>query len=153
VKTFLKWCLAGILATVVAVVIFYLFILALKPFTNWLNSSFPVEMEETRERAAATSELSGNDTCTFSVSGHVTSNDGLPVTNAEIKIYNAGLYETGAVRFTDSNGRFGYNEIGTDICEKDQLILLIRKDGFQPFFMIAEPDQRIKVSLTSLYYF
>ncbi len=152
-KAFARWCLAGILAIAVVALIIYLFTVLITPVTDWITAYLAGKIEGEPAELAEPYGILEDDLCNFSISGQVTRNDGVPVANAEIKIYNAGLYEMGDLRYTDGSGHFSYSEMGADICEKEQLFLLIRKNGFQPSFRIAVPDEQIRVSLTSLYYF
>lgn len=152
-KSVLKWGLAAIASVIIVFLILYLFTLLIGPLKTGLTSLLSGYIRERSSVQQPEPEPYPEEVCNIYISGKVTRNDGLPVINAEVKIYNAGLYHAGELRFTDSNGEFSYNELGTDTCDKENYFLLIKKNGFQPYFKVAVPDEVVNISLTSLYYF
>lgn len=147
-------------------VILSLFFLLARPLTDYLTDYLSGYMEEQpvvlteeeqeairqREKEQWVTSNALPEQCRFYISGRVTHNDGLPISDAEVKIYNSGLYDSGDYRYTNSNGEFSYMELGTETCDKEQFYVSISKTGFQSYFLLAEPDQVIEVALTSIFY-
>jgi len=165
-KPILKWVLSFMLSTVVVIIILSLFYLLAKPLQQHLARMFSDYVEEPprilsaeeetallqqdMEQWAMTNALP--EQCHFYISGRITQNDGAPISDAEVKIYNSGLYDSGDYRYTDGNGQFSYTEIGTETCDKEQFYISVSKHGFQSYFLLAEPDEQIDISLTSIFY-
>lgn len=165
-KSILKWFFAASLALLVVVGILSLFTLLARPVQEHLARLFSEYMEKpavilTEEQEATLREQqmeewaamnSLPEQCTFFISGKVTQNDGVPIGDAEVKIYNSGLYDSGDYRYTDRNGEFSYTEFGTETCDKEQFYVSVSKHGFQSYFLLAKPDEVINISLTSIFY-
>ena len=162
IKPLVKWTLAVIMGTVVVVLLLALFKLFAVPiksgltayladyFTrNWDNPPvvvLPDEVQQPREEWAT--PLMELPHCQFNISGTITQNDGAPIENAQVKIFNTGIFESGDFRYTNRNGEFSYTEIGIETCDKEHFYLSISKNGYEPYFVVAEPDQKIDISLT-----
>ncbi|MGK0298050.1 MAG: hypothetical protein ACI9XC_001668 [Gammaproteobacteria bacterium] len=161
-KPVLKWILALISGTIVVVVILSLFMVVAVPIKNSLSDYFAdfyrrnaekitlINIPENNQAAGEkwVTPLAELPHCEFSISGKITMNDGSPIQDAEVKIFNTGIFESGAYRYTNQNGSFNYSEIGIETCEKEQFHVAISKNGYEPYFVMAEPDQEINVSLT-----
>jgi hypothetical protein len=165
-KSILKWLLAATLSLVVVAGILSLFTLVARPVQEHLANLFsdymdkpPTILTEEQEATLLQQQMdewatmnSLPEQCSFYISGKVTQNDGLPIGDAEVKIYNSGLYDSGDYRYTDTNGEFSYTEFGTETCDKEQFYVSVSKHGFQSYFLLAKPDEVINISLTSIFY-
>jgi hypothetical protein len=165
-KSILKWFFVATLSLVVVAGILSLFTLLARPVQEHLSNLFvgyvdkpPVILTEEQEATLRQQQLeewvttnSLPEQCSFYISGKVTQNDGVPIGDAEVKIYNSGLYDSGDYRYTDRNGEFSYTEFGTDTCDKEQFYVSVSKHGFQSYFLLAKPDEVINISLTSIFY-
>jgi hypothetical protein len=162
IKPVLKWILAGIMGVVAVVLILSLFTMLAVPAREWLTGYFagyfssgpqdlpvvtlPGDQEGSDEDWGT--PLAELPHCQFRISGRVTQNDGAPIENAEVKIYNTGIFESGAYRFTNKNGVFSYSEIGIETCDKEHFYIAVSKNGYQPYYVLAEPDAELDISLT-----
>jgi uncharacterized membrane protein len=161
-KPVLKWILALISGFIVVVVILSLFMVLAVPIKNSLSDYFTDFYSRNSEKPSFFN-LPENDQapseewvaplvemphCEFSISGKITMNDGSPIEDAEVKIFNTGIFDSGAYRYTNLNGSFNYSEIGIETCDKEQFYVAIKKNGYEPYFVMATPDQEINVSLT-----
>jgi hypothetical protein len=161
-KPVLKWFTAGIVGTCIVVLILALFKVFTVPIRNSLSDYFadyfsrkfgefpvvtlPDDQQFIREEWAI--PLDELPHCQFKISGRITQNDGAPIENAEVKIYNTGIFESGDYRFTNQNGEFSYTEFGIETCDKDNFYVSISKNGFESYYLLAKPDQEINVSLS-----
>lgn len=163
-KPVLKWLLAVTAGVTMVVVILGLFTLGAKPTRIWLTDYLAdyfrggpeyqvqaLSMEQEALRAMEEWAIPVEDLphCEFRISGQVTMNNGAPIENAEVKIYNVGMFNSGDYRYTNQNGNFTYSEIGIEICDKENIYVSISKNGFEPFFIVAEPDHVIDVALSA----
>jgi hypothetical protein len=162
-KPVVKWIAAIISGMIMVVVILSLFMLAAVPIKNQLSDYFTDYYTRNAQKQPIATFLEGDEQaipeewatplaemphCQFNISGHITMNDGAPIEDAEVKIFNTGLFDSGAYRYTNENGNFSYSEIGMETCNKEQFYVSISKNGYEPYFVLAEPDQEINVSLT-----
>ncbi|MGY8815602.1 MAG: carboxypeptidase-like regulatory domain-containing protein [Gammaproteobacteria bacterium] len=161
-KPVLKWMLAIISGIIVVVVILSLFMVVAVPIKSELSDYFADFYRRNSEKISFFNLPEDDQTiseewvtpltelphCEFSISGKITMNDGSPIQDAEVKIFNTGIFNSGAYRYTNQNGSFNYSEIGIETCEKEQFYVAISKNGYEPYFVMATPDQEINVSLT-----
>ena len=161
-KPVLKWLtatIAGIVMVVLIMGLFKLFMVSIRgDLTEYLVGYFssnpsdlpvvtlPEGQQWTREEWAT--PLAELPHCQFNISGRITQNNGAPIENAEVKIYNTGIFESGDYQFTNKNGEFSYTELGIETCDKEHFYLSISKNGYEPYYVLAEPNQEINVSLT-----
>ena len=145
------------------VLILTLFTIFTKPAKNYLTEYFTgyfagknlqlpeipfqdnTNQQSQEEWATRTAQLPH---CQFNISGRITQYDGEPIVNAEVTIHNSGIFNSGDFRFTDENGEFSYTEIGVETCDKDHFYVSINKNGYEPYYVLAQPDQEINVFLT-----
>jgi hypothetical protein len=163
-KPVIKWLLAVNAGVAMVVVILGLFTLGAKPTRAWLSDyladfyqgepeyqvhALSMEQEALRAMEEWATPVENLPHCEFKISGKVTMNNGAPIENAEVKIYNVGMFNAGDYRYTDQNGNFIYSEFGIEICEKENVYVAISKNGFESFFIVAEPDHVIDVALSA----
>ena len=162
-RPLIKWGIACILGLFIVICILALFKLFAVPIrselTNYFADYFSEKLEGTivegsfdikhDSREEWVSPLTELLHCEFNISGKITENNGVPIENAEIKIYNTGIFDSGDYRFTNRDGRFSYTEIGVETCQKENFYLSISKNGYEPHFMLAEPDEEINISLAA----
>lgn len=164
-KSLLKWLVAAISGLLMVVLILALFTWLAIPVKSMLSGYFtdyfstgvddlprvslpgetPPWADEDWVRPPAEPPM-----CQFNISGRITRDDGAPIRNAEVKIYNSGMFDSGDYRFTDDNGEFSYTELGTETCDKEQFYLSISKNGFEPHYAIAAPDDQLIITLNYL---
>ncbi|NNE39236.1 MAG: hypothetical protein HKN08_13095 [Gammaproteobacteria bacterium] len=163
-KSVIKWLLSGVIGVAMVVLILGLFTLVAKPgrawFTDYLAKYYQdapeydvVAMTMEEEARLAMEEwatpVEDMPHCEFRITGQVKMNNGAPIENAEVKLHNVGMFNSGDYRYTDEEGKFTYSEFGIEICDKQSIYVSISKNGFEPFFIIAEPDQVIDVALSA----
>lgn len=164
-QSFVRWCLALMSAVVVVVAILSLFTIFATPLKDDLSDyllghfgggppqQFDPDLPPLPPLPASPPEswIAGQPHCDFTITGRITQNDGAPIASAEVKIFNAGMFDAGDYRFTDKNGEFSYTELGVETCDKEEFYISISKNGFEPHFMIATPGEEIIISLTSVF--
>ena len=167
-KSIIKWGVSGIAGMVIVVVILAVFTWVAKPakiyLADYLEGYFVPDIAEIRtipgtdlpfppipddQDWASTNEEP--PLCQFNISGVISELGGAPIRDARIKIYNSGIFDEGDFRFTNSRGEFTYTEIGTDTCDKDHFYLSVNKNGFEPHYLMAAPDDQILITLAPLY--
>jgi hypothetical protein len=164
IKKVLKWILAGVIGVTVGIAILVMFTLVARPGRAWLADYLAeyyqqgpdydvvtMTMEEEARRAMEdwATPMEELPHCEFKVIGQVKMNDGAPIEDAEVKFYNVGMFNSGDYRYTDQNGKFTYSEFGIEICDKESIYISISKNGFEPYYVVAEPDQVIDVALSA----
>ncbi len=163
-KKVITWLLSGVIGVTMVVVILGLFTLVARPGRAWLTDYLAdfyqqgpeydvvaMTMEDEAQRAMEewATPIEDLPHCEFKITGQVKMNDGAPIENAEVKFHNVGMFNSGDFRYTDEEGKFTYSEFGIEICDKENIYLSISKNGFEPFFIVAEPDDVIDVALSA----
>ena len=167
-KSIIKWGISGIASLVVVVIIMSAFTWMARPaklyLTDYLEGYFKPDIAELRTIPGTNlplppipddNEWASNaeepPLCQFNISGIISEEGGSPIQDARIKIYNSGIFDEGDFRFSNAQGEFSYTEIGTDTCDKDHFYISVSKNGFEPYYLMAAPDDQLMVTLAPLY--
>jgi hypothetical protein len=167
-KMIIKWGVSGIAGIVIVVLILSVFTWLIRPakiyLSDYLEGYFTPNFAVLRTIPGTglpyppipneqdwASNKQEPPLCQFNISGVITEQGGAPIQDAQIKIYNSGIFDEGDFRFTNVEGEFSYTEIGTETCDKEQFYMSVSKNGFEPYYLMAAPDDQIMIALAPLY--